>query len=270
MSTSWYKSKTIPKLIQTYQTKHLKLNIEIWETTCIVTNFSDKANILINPANPSLSGVSKFPYFPRGGPEPKLPPTKDAHPIMGYVTSWGGMDVGNGMMFSANVVDGLVHQLGGKRLAQELQTNIQEQDRIKEGNAVWTSGVGDYQYLIHTVPPFYNSSRGDGEDDYGNDSNALLQKCYQSSLDLAIQKYQPTNNQKDIRLACPLLGAGCRGFSVESAIDHCIKGISNYDREESTKQDDCNITIAFGIPTLEVRSLLIESMDVQFNKLITS
>ena len=59
-------------------------SIEVWEATCIVTNFSkaivspsrDDTNnrdgkycsYLINPANPSLSGVSKFPYFRKGDP----------------------------------------------------------------------------------------------------------------------------------------------------------------------------------------------------------
>ena len=45
----------------------------------------DVHHILINPANPQLSGVSQFPYFPRGGPVPKKFPNKDAHHIMGYV-----------------------------------------------------------------------------------------------------------------------------------------------------------------------------------------
>jgi hypothetical protein len=51
---------------------------------------------LINPANPNLSGPNAFPYFPRGGPQPKLQPHRHAHHIMGYVTQWGGMDVGSG------------------------------------------------------------------------------------------------------------------------------------------------------------------------------
>ena len=92
MSTAWYRSNVVPKLIHSwkniiidYHTKQ-RLSVELWETTCIVTNFKDAdCTVLINPANPSLSGVSRFPYFPKGGPEPKLPPNKDAHPIMGYV-----------------------------------------------------------------------------------------------------------------------------------------------------------------------------------------
>jgi hypothetical protein len=88
MSTSWYKSRIPPKLIQAFlqQTKnHGRLCVEVWETTCIVTNFQQLASVLINPANPSLSGVSKFPYFPKGGPEPKFSPNKDAHPMYAYL-----------------------------------------------------------------------------------------------------------------------------------------------------------------------------------------
>ena len=32
---------------------------------------------------------------------------------LGYVSSWGGMEVGQGMLYATSVVDGLVHQLGG-------------------------------------------------------------------------------------------------------------------------------------------------------------
>jgi O-acetyl-ADP-ribose deacetylase (regulator of RNase III) len=38
---------------------------------------------------------------------------------MGYVSKWGGMDVGSGMMFSAETIDGLLHQLGGLRFRAE-------------------------------------------------------------------------------------------------------------------------------------------------------
>jgi hypothetical protein len=102
MSTAWYKSKVVPTLLQTWQ--HRNRSVEVWKTTCIVTNFGKPTaavtfpvqepickvqgvHVLINPANPELSGVSKFPYFPRGGPVPKQLPNKDAHHIMGYVST---------------------------------------------------------------------------------------------------------------------------------------------------------------------------------------
>ena len=50
-----------------------KRRIEVYITSCIVTNFSlneCSKKILINPANQDLSGVSNFSYFPKGGPVP--------------------------------------------------------------------------------------------------------------------------------------------------------------------------------------------------------
>jgi hypothetical protein len=52
--------------------------------------------VLINPSNPHLTGPRSFPYFPRGGPQPDRRPDAEAHHVMGYVSRWGGMDVGRG------------------------------------------------------------------------------------------------------------------------------------------------------------------------------
>ncbi len=78
-------------LLAKFENKVTNKCIEIWKTTCIVTNFgkstrnskehagrdgddssSSACTVLINPANPELSGVSNFAYFPVGGPVPKL------------------------------------------------------------------------------------------------------------------------------------------------------------------------------------------------------
>ena len=44
-------------------------SIEVSNSSCIVTNFrklsSSGCSILINLPNPGLTGVNKFPYFPR-------------------------------------------------------------------------------------------------------------------------------------------------------------------------------------------------------------
>ena len=199
MSTAWYRSNAIPKLIKQWKPKRDKTTpaqflldgLEVWDTTCVVTNFgktlpknddkeTDNRNnipaysVLINPANPNLRGVRDFPYFPKGGPEPKQPPAKDAHHIMGYVTQWGGMDVGQGMLFSANVVDGLVHQLDSD---QELARSLEKIKHCPEGQAVFTSVSEQselfqkYSYVVHTVPPFYDQT-----------DNSLLGECYKNAL----------------------------------------------------------------------------------------
>ena len=135
-SKAWYKPSALPILVAKFKPKRnnsSNKSIEVWTTTCIVTNFGMQRNhrgnvsntkmeyrdyndgklprcsTLINPANPFLTGPHSFPYFPRGGPQPAKPPDKTAHHIMGYVTQWGGMDVGNGnlkyctQVFSDNV-----------------------------------------------------------------------------------------------------------------------------------------------------------------------
>jgi hypothetical protein len=72
MSRAFYKSKVAPTLLHAFDVgKGVNSSvIEVWNTTCIVTNFgksthAPKCTILINPGNIQLSGVSKFPYFPR-------------------------------------------------------------------------------------------------------------------------------------------------------------------------------------------------------------
>jgi len=75
MSKAFYKPSVAPTLrhslpVGNKSKSKVAAIIEIWNTTCIVTNFglstrSPKCTVLINPANPQLSGVSNFPYFPR-------------------------------------------------------------------------------------------------------------------------------------------------------------------------------------------------------------
>jgi hypothetical protein len=121
-SKAWYKpSSTLPQLVARFQQhpqKSSTRSIEIWTTTCIVTNFGmqrhrndphpkhshlPRCSTLINPANPFLTGPHSFPYFPKGGPQPKDTPNRTAHHIMGYVSQWGGMDVGSGEPHSLRI-----------------------------------------------------------------------------------------------------------------------------------------------------------------------
>ena len=215
---AWYKPAAMPELVakftlptaksKTKATMERRRSIEVWTTTCIVSNFGKtntqqqqqqqqqqlhknnerhpQCTILINPANPYLSGPYTFPYFPRGGPQPaEIRAYKNAHPIMGYVSQWGGMDVGSGMVFPAQTIDGMVHQFGGETLRTECLSIIpppphwlancinnnnnygvvmsKEETRklCPEGMAIKTSAGGPnlqlhYDTIIHTPPPFYN------------------------------------------------------------------------------------------------------------------
>lgn len=205
--------------------------VEIWTTTCIVTNFGKRSSVactvLINPANPQLSGVRNFPYFPRGGPVPHIgggqlqPRGAQSHYAS---TTWGGMEAGEEMMFPASVIDGLVHLYGGPTLQAECAERRAGSAKLGDescsiGTAVeTTAGRGalrhDYDRIIHTAPPFYQP----------NDANnaLLLSKCYVSSLQIACGPTRPLCDHDDeagIRVAVPLLGAGARGFPHRVAID---------------------------------------------------
>ena len=102
--------------------------VQVYQTPCLVLGDNlDGCDTLINPANPGLTGTSNFSYFPRGGPVPKHTTTtkrwfllRDVHPIMGYVSRWGDVDVSRGLLLPENVLDGLVHQHAGWRLRGEL------------------------------------------------------------------------------------------------------------------------------------------------------
>ncbi|KAG7348881.1 macro domain containing protein [Nitzschia inconspicua] len=318
MSTAWYRSGHVPKLIQKWccVNNSPSLHIEVWDTTCVVHNMTKKQNdnvsaavgsggggsdsyhILLNPANPQLSGVSKFPYFPIGGPQP--PPgfeiQKDTHPIMGYVSQWGGMEVGNGMMFASNVVDGLVHQLGGKELQRALQQALEEHGvtQLQEGQAVATTAqVGTfhkttgYQYIIHAVPPFYqlknNTTIMDDDDDDDSIFTAtsdILAETYRNALQVATrlapkiqQRLYSQSNQNHhhndddddddtafrIRIATPLLGAGCRGFPTTVAIRVAAETLTTYSAPSGNMP---KMTVAFAIPNGDIRQQLVNALNV--------
>jgi O-acetyl-ADP-ribose deacetylase (regulator of RNase III) len=197
-------------------------------------------SVLINPANPQLSGVSKFPYFPRGGPVPQQQPTQYAHHIMGQVSQWGGMEVGEGMLFPASVIDGMVHLYGGWHLEMALQWyrlsgNKNGNEACPVGTAVRTTAGQDklgeaYDSVIHTVPPFYRHVENPNDDPI-----ELLRQCYQSALD----KLEPD----DRRVATALLGAGCRGFPLSEAISAATQATTDWCRQN----DKHDVTVAFGL-----------------------
>lgn len=229
-------------------------SIEVWITTCIVTNFgktkASNCSVLINPSNPGLTGVKKFPYFPRGGPEPKEGPNKDAHHIMGYVTQWGGMDVGSGMLFASNVVDGLVHQLGGWRLAWHCKVLpvLKGDEKCPVGHAVVTPPGGkllsqEYDDIVHTVPPFYK---------HHPDPEHYLGKCYKKSLSVA----SSLKGRQPLRIACPLLGAGGRGFPVEAAVKIAAKESVSW--RDNVHGGEC--VLAFGIPEKKIAEELVHEI----------
>uniref|UniRef100_A0A7S2XRZ4 Macro domain-containing protein n=1 Tax=Attheya septentrionalis TaxID=420275 RepID=A0A7S2XRZ4_9STRA len=267
MSKSFYKSKVVPKLIQSFQNVALKKSVEVWTTTCIVTNFGKIANggnchVLINPSNPELSGVKNFPYFPRGGPVPKESVKsmhKDWQPL-GYVSNWGGMEVGNGMLYAVSVVDGLVHQLGGTRLEMECRVKggFWTTEKCPVGTAVVTSPGGEqlkqhYDAIVHTTPPFYSHHSNPVEN---------LKSCYREAFKAAfdLQTLRP-------RVALPLIGAGARGFPNDVAIEvAAYEAIHWRDSENDNSTEACEKIVSFGIPEQSIADALVDAIRLQAEK----
>ena len=274
MSTAWYR-KCVPQMVRSSPSNTRKrLTVEVWDTSCVVTNMPAEFQVLINPANPQLSGVSQFVYFPVGGPQP--PPSfeinKDTHPIMGYVSQWGGMEVGDGMMFAANVVDGFVHQLGGKELQRECQDALRSlgKETLSEGQAISTKAVGKlaketpYSRIMHAVPPFFKHEHNTGIPD-NITTEEVLATTYHSALDVAAEIGDSGNSKDDgiLRVATPLLGAGCRGFPVDVAIDVAAKALLGSETAASNTNNNVPTTLAFAIPSGEIRQQLIEAFDLR-------
>jgi O-acetyl-ADP-ribose deacetylase (regulator of RNase III) len=187
----------------------------------------------------------------------------------GYVTSWGGMEVGGGMMYAVSVVDGLVHQVGGlplKLTIQMLPVLASPDEKCPVGHAVKTVSFGqsDTTYpdgIIHTTPPFYEFY-GKGADD----PCQKLGECYRNSLELAFEDHCVH------RVAVPLLGAGCRGFPLDVAIDVASSACAAWLNEgtaltgekntrDLTMSTDAEQTLVFGIPDPNVSDKLIDSLE---------
>lgn len=256
MSKAFFKSSIAPELC--YKTTKSKLrSIEVWLTSCIVTNFGKGADcsVLVNPGNSQLTGCSNFPYFPRGGPVPKEKPIsmhKDWQPL-GFVSQWGGMEVGSGMMYPVSVVDGLVHQYGGWKLQAEckLKRIMARGDNVcPVGSAVMTASGGlqdEYAAIVHTTPPFYK---------FHDEPEEFLSQCYQAAFKMASAKYS--------RVATPLLGAGARGFPEDVAIRIAAEESLRWcqDLEQAASDDDNNDqAIVFGLLDEQLVDDLITSLE---------
>jgi O-acetyl-ADP-ribose deacetylase (regulator of RNase III) len=252
---AFFKAGVAPKMI--YRLARGGRALEVWTTTCIVTNFGKQSaaacSILINPSNPELTGVKNFPYFPRGGPVPKESPKsmhKDWQPL-GFVSAWGGMDVGSGMLYSVSVVDGMVHQLGGWKLEAECtwKRMTSSEKACPIGSAVQTTAGDDrlkeqYNAIIHTSPPFFQ---------HDADPELKLQKCYESAVGLAFAGVP--SDTEPVRVATTLLGSGARGFpfevAMEVAAEACVKWCHAGTDTSSDTMSDGNTTaeqtLVFGL-----------------------
>lgn len=118
--------------------------------------------------------------------------TANPKPIVGY-----GVDAG-------------IHKKAGEKLLEERQRI----GNIGVGEAVITPGFNlETSYVIHTVGPIWQGGK--------NNEEALLKKCYEHSLKLALEN-------KCESIAFPLLSAGNHGFPKPLALQIAINVFSEF------------------------------------------
>jgi O-acetyl-ADP-ribose deacetylase (regulator of RNase III) len=166
-----------------------------------------------------------------------------------------------GMLYPVSVVDGLVHQLGGYKLAMECKMINLVNGGCPAGTAVETSPGNEalkynYDRIIHVTPPFFKY-----HDDNINPIDVLHQ-CYRSALDLAFEK----NNQK---VACPLIGAGARGFpynvAISVAVNESRKWLRSCNSSDRSRDVDCS-SLLFGIPDPKIADIFVQTFNDLENK----
>jgi O-acetyl-ADP-ribose deacetylase (regulator of RNase III) len=172
-------------------------------------------------------------------------PHRDWQPL-GYVSSWGGMEVGSGMMYPVTVVDGLVHLHGGWTLQAEIalrkwlrnvtnRSSTYGKDDFESlfcpvGTAMVTSSgfrselSRHYDAVVHTTPPFYLHD--------ANPQQGLME-CYERSLEAAFHETRfgstvvRPSPRPELRAAVPLLGSGARGFPSDVAMSLAAQAVAN-------------------------------------------
>lgn len=104
--------------------------------------------------------------------------------------------------------------LGGAEILQQCIKIRNKQGKCSVGEAVvTTAGNLRAQYVIHTVGPVWNGGRSNEEE--------LLKKCYENSLNLAIE-------YKIRRIAFPNISTGIYRFPKEKAANIAIATVSNF------------------------------------------
>ena len=223
----------------------------------ISSTLSGATKSLIVPTNPTLTSTTLFPYFKRGS-DPfgwwtlHIPPDNYKNAKLDWEKSskWGGMEAQENMLYPVQTVDGLVHIHGGLEYhgkLEEIREKINPGKAIKLndsasqntstpfvlqspafGNLESKSG---YNNLLHVAVPVYRPERC-------SDSKAL-KNCYTETLSEVFQlsrfAYEekqnvpdPTsnfNNNENIVIYSPLMGAGCRNWPIDIAAKAAIDSI---------------------------------------------
>jgi O-acetyl-ADP-ribose deacetylase (regulator of RNase III) len=166
------------------------------------------------------------------------------------------MDAGQNMMYPVQVLDGCVHIECGASLLKHLQSmpdqspfvdSVGQAIKCPIGTAVLSPTFGAlspyFGNIIHTVAPFQNDVHWE----------KLLQCCYLSCFRLAMLKVegnlknQFTSLNPASTIATTLIGAGCRGITIDNATRVAAAACAIFDKEleqlrNASEKDICLAT----------------------------
>ena len=177
------------------------LRIELHITPCVVMHPPPQCEALLNPANEQLVGT-------------RFTPAECVRNLR------GARD--DAIIYPPQVVDGLVHELGGAALAEALAALPADArgHRCEAGAAVATDAFGElraagFSHIIHAVAPHFEPTCTDAH------STSLLERAYGAALRVA-------ERRSAANVAAPLLGAGARGTPLDEAARAAARALANW------------------------------------------
>lgn len=143
------------------------------------------------------------------------------------------VNAANSTLMGGAGVDGAIHRAGGARILEECREirRTRFPDGLPAGEAVITTG-GQLaaRYVIHTVGPIYGQ--------HGGREAAILARCYQNSLRLAVERGLSS-------IAFPAISTGAYAYPRAEAAEVASGAIEGF-----LKQDDslAQVSLVFFSP----------------------